>query len=472
MTHLNKNIQSKMTVLKRSEPVPFGMGIDRHARLFKYDDKVIRAIQPEFSDFYKKILDDKVVKKLIDDNILIQTKISPLRLDGYGLVLEHPLLPFISYPFEWTPSMLKDAARNILKLNLALLKNGLTTQDAHPWNVMFDGTMPKFVDFTSIIKTSPNARWDAVGEFNAYCLNSLRLMSKGYSTTVRSALHEIFRYPDPDLVRDLCKDNQTIYSYVQDVLGKIVKYLSCSAQHDTMLEGIKQIERMIEEVESINVKPRASEWSNYYSGENELPIYDGSIGGLNSIRTATPKHALIDSLLERIKPETVLDIGCNRGLYSQMAASRGAKVIGIDMDEQALDQMYHDSKSIGSYVLPLYLNAIAPMEAIGFKEIPFPSVTERLQSECVLCLALVHHFVFKKSQMDFKHIAKLLSSYSKKYLIVEFVPKEDKHVSKWYTDRHNWYTAENFKSELGRYFKGVKVHQSFPATRLIFFCEK
>jgi hypothetical protein len=155
-----------------------------------------------------------------------------------------------------------------------------------------------------------------------------------------------------------------------------------------------------------------------------------------------------------------------------MAASRGAKVIGVDMDERALDQMYHDSKSIGSYVLPLYVNAIAPMEAIGFKEIPFPSVTDRLRSECVLCLALVHHFVFKKSQMDFKHIARLLSSYSKRYLIVEFVPKEDKHVSKWYTDRHNWYTADNFRLELSRHFKGITIHKSFPAPRLIFFCEK
>ena len=259
-------------------------------------------------------------------------------------------------------------------------------------------------------------------------------MAKGYPAVVRSTTHEIFCCPADDLVRKVCGRKKKSNNYL---IHKILKKINDYCDRDGYLhktQAIMKVEQLISEIIKLNVKPCTSEWSKYYCGENELPVYNGCVDSLETVRKATAKHQYIDNLLEKLKPETVLDIGCNRGLFSQIAASRGAKVIGIDMDEMALDQMYNDSKMIGNAVLPLYVNAVAPVEAIGFKEIPFATVTDRLRSECVLCLALVHHLVFKRTQMNFLHIAKVLSSYSKKYLIVEFVPKEDKHVSEWYTD--------------------------------------
>lgn len=452
--------------------VSIGMGIDKHAILFKYGNKIIRAINNEFTNLFTEIIGNTAIKELISSNILIETEISSIAIKGHELILEHPLLPFVSYPFEWTPSMFKDASLTILKLNLILMKNGLCTQDAHPWNILFDGTTPKFIDFTSIINLPSNGLWPAIDEFKSYCLNSLLLMAKGYPATVRSSISEIFCYPDAELVKRACGRNEK-YSkfFMLKIKDKVINYFDRNERFYKS-DGIMQVEQLIIEVENIDVRPLASEWSNYYCGENELPVYDGSISGLNSIRNATVKHKYIDSLLARLRPKTVLDIGCNRGLYSQMAASRGAKVIGIDMDELALDLLYNDSKALGTNVLPLYINAVAPVEAIGFKEIPFTTVTERLKSECVMCLALVHHLVFKRTQMDFKHIAKVLSSYSEKYLIVEFIPKEDKHVSGWYTSAYSWYDEGNFVSSLKPYFNIVEIHESFPSPRKLLFCEK
>jgi 2-polyprenyl-3-methyl-5-hydroxy-6-metoxy-1,4-benzoquinol methylase len=461
--------------MKQPELIPFGMGIDKHARLFKYGDTILRAIHPNFTEYYNNILSKKIIYNLIADNILIPTEISSLKIDGYDLVLKHPILPIVSYPFEWTPSMFKDAALNILKLNVALAKHGLCTQDAHPWNVLFDGPYPKFVDFTSIIDLPSYGVSHVINQFNEYCTNPLLLMAKGYHKIFRSLTHEIFCYPDANLLRELYGPQIATYKLGQIILDRARRYAKHIYKSENLSGFFSEINRLnslINRIERIDVRPMASEWSNYYSGENELPIYDGSKERLNSIRTATPKHAIVDYLLENIRPNTVLDIGCNRGLYSQMAASRGAKVIGIDMDEQALDQMYYDSKNINSYVIPLYINAVAPEEAIGFKEIPFASVTERLKSDCVLCFALVHHLVFKVFQMDFMHISKLLDSYSNRYLIVEFIPKEDKYVSEWYTLEYSWYNVENFKSSLSQHFHKIEHYESFPAPRVILFCEK
>jgi SAM-dependent methyltransferase len=471
-----------------------GMGIDQHAVLYRYNNKILRAINSRYKDFYAGLANSSEIKYLIESNILIQTGRSPLKLEGYDLVLEHPVLPFVSYPFEWTPSMFKDAAMTILKLNIHLMKQGLCTHDAHLWNVLFDGTTPKFIDFTSIIKVPPDQRWRAFQGFKYFCLNPLLLMSKGHATTARALMREIFFYPDPAFVEEVTGtklkkppsgkslDVITLLRNLLDPLPFSIGEKARDVLHtfrkvkskidSVRINGVHEIEILLGKLEKLDVKPKQSKWSNYYAGRNELPIYDGSLEGLNAIKGATPKHALIERLLLEIKPETLLDLGCNRGLYSQLAALNGARVIGIDTDEYALDQMYNDSKAMGTNVLPLYVNAVAPAEAIGFKEIPFPSVTDRLKADCVLCLALVHHLVFKKTHMSFEHIAKVLSSYSNKYLIVEFIPKEDKHLKNWYIDNFNWYSSENLKKALYKHFSMIKVFESFPSPRIILFCSK
>jgi hypothetical protein len=155
-----------------------------------------------------------------------------------------------------------------------------------------------------------------------------------------------------------------------------------------------------------------------------------------------------------------------------MAALLGSRVVGIDVDERALDDMYLDSKRLKTNAMPLYVNAVAPAQAIGFREIPFPPVTERLRSELVMCLALVHHLVFKTTRMSFAHIAKLFDSYSENYLLVEFVPKHDVHIQSWCTEEFSWYTLDNFKAALSQYFPEIEVFQSFPSPRVILYCMK
>jgi SAM-dependent methyltransferase len=459
--------------------IPMGMGIDQHAVLYRTADKIIRAIKPRSTEFYREAIQHPVIIQLMNDGVLINTRESNIKIEGHELVLEHPLLPVVSYPFEWTPSMYRDAAINLLRLNLALLDAGFCTHDSHPWNIIFDGTTPKFVDFTSIIKAVPNNRWRAKGQFVNYCLDPLLIMEAGFPTTARNLLREIFKYPETAMVNALLKRSSWTRSLasrlppdakkmIRQVMSLTKKVVSAPENEDDRPE----IKAMLTKVESLKLSPKIAEWSEYYSGKNELPIYDGSVDVLNQIQKSTPKHQIIGDILKKISPRSVLDMGCNRGLYSQMAALLGSRVVGIDVDERALDDMYLDSKRLKTNAMPLYVNAVAPAQAIGFKEIPFPPVTERLRSELVMCLALVHHLVFKITRMSFSHIAKLFDSYSEKYLLVEFVPKDDSHIEAWYTDEFAWYDLDNFKSALSQYFPEIEVFESFPSPRVILYCEK
>jgi SAM-dependent methyltransferase len=481
---------------RKEKLIPVGMGIDEHAVLYRTADTIIRAIKPKSTKFYAEILEHPAIIKLMNDGILIPTQRSDIKVEGHDLVLEHPLLPLVSYPFEWTPNMYRDAAITILRLNLELLQAGYCTHDAHLWNVIFDGITPRFVDFTSIIKALPGNRWRAKIQFNNYCLNPLLIMEAGYPTTARSLLREIFCYPDPAIVNTLlnrpvstsqiCDQVRTAtHRYSRywasrlspDVKNVIKKVLGATKKVSTVFKNsneddIFDVRILLHKVESLRLSPKIAQWSEYYSGKNELPIYDGSLDVLNSIKGSTPKHLLVSDILQKIQPRSVLDMGCNRGLYSQIAALQGAQVVGVDLDERALDDMYMDSKRLNTTALPLYINTVAPAEAIGFKEIPFPSVTERLRSELVMSLALVHHLVFKTTKMSFAHIAKLFDSYSEKFLLVEFIPKEDVHIQSWYTDDFDWYNLDNFKLALAEYFPQIEVFESFPSPRVILYCAK
>lgn len=471
------------------------MGIDPHCSLFKAQGKVIRAIRPGYTAFYENVLESKAVQKLIDSGMLIPTKKSVMQIAGHDLVLEHPLLPAISYPFEWTPSMYKDVAISLLKLNLQLMKENYCVHDAHPWNLLFNGTQPVFVDFTSIIESAPGNIWKAKWQFVECFLNPLLLMQAGFPTTARQLLREIFVYPDQQLIERVVNGKLSVsrfrraknrsIDYAMNTARKLPQQMKTPigmfartvkrASPDWLGSengSIADIEKLLETVEAINVRPKAAEWSGYYGGNNELPIYDGKADVLAAIRQSTPKHSIVCDILERTRPESVLDLGCNRGLYSQFAAMQGARVVGIDMDELALDDMYLDSKKLKSNVMPLYINAAAPAEAIGFKEMPFPTVTKRLRSQLVLCLALVHHLTFKMTQMKFWHIAHLLDSYSEKCLLVEFIPRDDPYIQSWITPEFDWYTLENFKTALHKHFSKIEVFESYPSPRILLFCEK
>ena len=71
----------------------------------------------------------------------------------------------MSYPYEWTPGMLRDAALLQLDLLLAALDEDLTLKDATPYNVQFRGALPVFVDVGSFEPLRAGEPWVAYRQF-------------------------------------------------------------------------------------------------------------------------------------------------------------------------------------------------------------------------------------------------------------------------------------------------------------------
>jgi hypothetical protein len=158
---------------------------DTNGRLFWWKEELYRGIGPKRQDLYNRLLEPGVVQNLIKEGLLVDTEVSLLSMNDYPLILKHRVIPFVSYVYEWSSLMLKDAALALIEIEMRLAQEGLTLQDAHPWNILFNGSKPIYVDFCSIVPAQPNTLWPAAGEFYRFFIYPLQLMSHGHSRIAR-----------------------------------------------------------------------------------------------------------------------------------------------------------------------------------------------------------------------------------------------------------------------------------------------
>ena len=139
--------------------------VDTNGRVFEWSGGIFRGIVPERGPFYRELVERGVLRNLQQEKLVVQTEVTPLQLDGYGLVLKHSKIPFLTYCVEWPAPMLKKAALLTLEINIRLVNCDLVLQDAYPWNVYFEGTKPVFIDIGSIVPIDENIIWVAYHQF-------------------------------------------------------------------------------------------------------------------------------------------------------------------------------------------------------------------------------------------------------------------------------------------------------------------
>ena len=130
-------------------------------------------------------MEDGFFSELMEKGLLVETEITPLKLDGYGMVLKHKKVPTLTYCMEWPATMLKEAALLTLDLAIELTDKNLALQDAYPWNVYFDGTKPEFIDLGSIVEADRKFIWIAYDQFCRFFLYPLYMYAAGREKIAR-----------------------------------------------------------------------------------------------------------------------------------------------------------------------------------------------------------------------------------------------------------------------------------------------
>lgn len=180
----------------------FGNGIDTRAQLMASEKEVWRAITPQWQEFYTELWQSGALSSLCESSLVIDSV--PVRdLQGVkGLFFRQKRLPFLVYPFEWSQSMFYDAASKCLDLHEALFRRDLCLLDSHPWNFVFHGGTPLWVDLTSISNYDSVVAQGSLKQFISFFLNPLWLLSNNQTTIARSLLAHAFH----DVPNRMCLD--------------------------------------------------------------------------------------------------------------------------------------------------------------------------------------------------------------------------------------------------------------------------
>jgi SAM-dependent methyltransferase len=188
-------------------------------------------------------------------------------------------------------------------------------------------------------------------------------------------------------------------------------------------------------------RPAESRWSGYLAN---TALYDAA--------QLQAKESFVRQALDELQPRWVLDVGCNEGHFSALAAKANASVVAIDSDDQVVGRTWRKAVQQNLDILPLAVDLARPTPATGWRNQESPSFLERAHDrfDLVLALAVLHHMLVTE-RVPLPAALDLLAEVSTKYVLVEFVSPEDPMFQRIVRGRGELYrdlTLENFESEI------------------------
>ena len=428
-------------------------------------DGAYRSIRAPFDAEILEFLALPLASELVGQGRLIASEIvSPAGAET--LVLRHPRISFQSFPWEWAPALWLAAAELTLDLCIDLVQHGWLLKDATPLNVLFQGTQPIFVDVLSIERTDPHQpMWLAYGQFVRTFLLPMLAHSRlgwplqasitrrdGYEPEdIYSALSWPARLQQPALsavtLPSLLANNKSLASnkkmQARSLASRTVKEPELAQQ---IL--LKTLKGLLSQMRKVTPAHRSSTWSDYAETATHYNDED------HARKRSFVVKALVDA-----RPTRVLDVGCNTGVYSNLAADAGAEVVSIDTDLQAVDRLCGSLKGSGKNILPLCVDLSHPTPAAGWENREYASFLSRCAGhfDTVMMLAVLHHLLLR-NQIPMDRIAALCSSLTTRHLIVEWVPPTDAKFQELLRGREAIYahiTEAAFRDAFAEYFTTI-----------------
>lgn len=440
--------------------------------IFYYKGTLLRQINFSYKDDFDYFLSSGLYRALLNSQFIIgheevagEVAIS----EGGYKIIKPELVPFVSYPYEWSFSQLKDAALLTLKIQKKALTFGMSLKDASAYNIQFKYGKPVFIDTLSFERHKEGEPWVAYKQFCQHFLAPLALMS--YRDIRLGQLFRIYIDGIPlDLASSLLPLKTRFFLSTLFHIhfhAKTQKYFSNKTlknkkvyiSHQRLLALIDNMERA---VKGLKWEAKNTEWADYYDKTNY------------SIRGFEDKKKMISEFLKIIKPNSVWDLGANNGLFSRLASSGDIFTVSFDIDPAAVEQNYLElRKNKEKNILPLIVDLFNPSPAIGWALKERMSLVERGPADVVFALAIVHHLSISNN-LPFSVIAEFLSQIGNS-IVVEFVPKHDSQVQRLLSTRKDVflnYDKESFEKEFSRYFRIQKTHQIEDSDRVLYLMKK
>ena len=390
-------------------------------------DAVYRKIPSPFDAEILEFLALPLASELVASGRLVASEIMADSSNSGTLTLRHPRIAFQSYPWEWAPALWLAAAELTLNLCSDLVRQGWLLKDATPLNVLFQGIKPIFVDVLSIERAATDQPlWYPYGQFvRTFLLPMLAYSRLGWP--LQATLTRRDGYEPEEIYAALswsARIRQPALSAV--TLPSLLannKKLSASGIASRSVKDpevtkhilLKTLKNLLAHMRKVTPAYKASTWTDYAETATHYSDQDHS-----------SKRSFVTEALRASHPARVLDVGCNTGVYSMLAADAGAEVVSIDTDLQTVDRLCAKLKGSDRNILPLCVDLAHPTPSVGWENRENASFLSRCcgHFDTVMMLAVLHH-VLLRGQIPLDNIATLCSSLTTQNLIIEWVPPTD-----------------------------------------------
>ena len=447
---------------------------DPDGRIFYYRESVFRQFNEKGYKEFLVFFENNLCQKLMEEGVFIKTFLTDEFPDGK--TVRHEKISFISYPYEWSPFMLRDAGLLVLDLQIRLLENGYSLKDATPYNIQFVKGKPVWIDVASVEKWDGKPAWVGYSQFCGFFLYPL-LFYKYLNLEPHKILFADFEGVDfkkalsvlpfcakinPSLFFDVGLPNILRKFIKEDVSRKVIESRNKNQPYakEIQLRNLRRLRKIIATLS----KPKKSMWSQYH--ESDICNYSES--------ALKQKEEFVKACLRESRCEAILDVGANTGFYSRVAANvlPDARIVSIDNDIESINELYRVTE--GKNILSLVLDLTNPSPAIGWKLAERKSFLERANFDCVMALAVIHHLRVSKN-IPMREIAELFSKITSRFLVVEFISKDDKMFKKLtslHEDTFGDYTISSFENVFLDFFTLKKKTELDGGTRFLYFYER
>jgi hypothetical protein len=435
------------------------------------DGTLLRQVNASYAAHYDLLMRSGLYEALAGRGWLIpHDEVERPAASGAYRTLKPQVVPYVSYPYEWCFSQLKDAALLTLDIAVASLSFGMVLKDASAFNVQFIGARPVFIDTLSFEAYKEDAPWVAYRQFCQHFLGPLALMAHR-DLRLRQLIAGFIDGVPLDLVarllprRTCVKYGLLAHVHIHAWSQRRYREAGISGEAVTLPKLPKArllalLDSLRAAVRGCRAPGRRTEWSGYYEATNYSP------------ESMSAKEALVRAFVEEtaLPGDLTHDIGANTGRFSRLIAGPHRYVVSHDVDELAVERNYLETRRLErSDVLPLVTDLAQPSPAIGWALEERASALARMSRGTVVALALVHHLAISNN-VPLDRLASLFSTLANT-LIIEFVPKEDSQVRRLLATREDVfpdYSLAGFEAAFSARFV-VTRRETVPGTVRVLF---
>lgn len=420
-------------------------GMDEVGRVTRQGDRILREINPAHQAFFRRLLQNKELLAALHGQGLVTTSVA--EDTGSRLILEHELIERQTYWAEWSFDMLKDAALLTLQLTRRLLADGMCLKDAHPYNVLFKGCRPVFVDFGSIAEFRDEHAKTWARSFYVEFMLPLLCMKGGHKRLGGM----VFRL----------EDHLRLKMWVAKVGVRLPPWPRIFPKRCGFPAALESLAQWLGRLQPDDYD---TTWEDYYAR--------GQLPDLTDAATYTNKERSALRFLRETRAAgctTLVDAASNEGWFTRLAVAEGYRVVALDYDERAINNLYRKLGRENLLIQPVVMNFKEPTRAHGLNKM-WQAAQSRLTSDVTLAMAVVHHLALGQG-MDFDSFALRLKELSGRFTIVEFIDPTDVHIQRR-ARRRPWYTEAAFRQAMERHFREIAQAPSEPVTRKVFLYER